>query len=327
MFDYAPLVSIIIPAYNAANYLEQAITSALNQTYQNIEVVVVNDGSPDNGATRAVALKFGNRVRYFEKQNGGSSSALNFGIEQMRGEWFSWLSHDDLYLPNKVEREIQALRAVIDDIGDEKSISHYVICSGSENINGAGKKLRSPSQESMNARAAYVNSLTSPEMLMAEPTKHIYHGCSYLVHRDVFGTVGNFDEKLRLINDADMWYRIYAHGYQLLYVPEILVQARVHSKQISRSIGFSYHNPEQDMFWQRCFLWLMDNCPSNYKAFVLYGRNAYTKGRNENGKIAFAHAKLLCPSKGIVLMISSILLKIRARIWSLVKATIIHFVK
>ena len=86
---YEPLVSIVIPAYNASNYLAEAIDSALAQTYPNVEIIVVNDGSRDDGATRAVALSYGDQIRYFEKPNGGSSSALNTGIANMKGEWFS----------------------------------------------------------------------------------------------------------------------------------------------------------------------------------------------------------------------------------------------
>lgn len=101
---YRPKVTIVIPAYNAANYLAEAVESAINQTYENIEIIVVNDGSNDNGATADVAKKYRNSIRYIEKGNGGSSSALNCGILNMTGEWFSWLSHDDLYCPDKVEK-------------------------------------------------------------------------------------------------------------------------------------------------------------------------------------------------------------------------------
>ena len=75
-----PKVSIVIPVYNGANYLGEAIDSALEQTYENIEIIVVNDGSTDDGATREIALSYGDRIRYFEKENGGVSSALNLGI-------------------------------------------------------------------------------------------------------------------------------------------------------------------------------------------------------------------------------------------------------
>ena len=89
---YQPKVSIVIPAYNASNYLAEAIDSALAQTYSNTEIIVVNDGSKDDGATAAVAAKYGEKIRYVEKENGGSSSALNAGIANMTGEWFSWLT-------------------------------------------------------------------------------------------------------------------------------------------------------------------------------------------------------------------------------------------
>ena len=109
---YEPKISIVIPAYNASNYLAEAIDSALSQTYKNVEIIVVNDGSPDDGATAKVAAKYGDKIRYFEKPNGGSASALNVGIANMTGEWFSWLSHDDLYEPKKLEKQIEYINSL-----------------------------------------------------------------------------------------------------------------------------------------------------------------------------------------------------------------------
>ena len=108
--EYKPLVSIIIPVYNGDLYLKEAIQSCLNQTYSNIEIIVVNDGSTDGGKSAQIAKEFEGQIRYFEKENGGVSSALNYGISKMRGEWFSWLSHDDLYLPEKIEKQINAVQ-------------------------------------------------------------------------------------------------------------------------------------------------------------------------------------------------------------------------
>ena len=105
--NYNPMVSIIIPVFNGANYIREAIDSALAQTYKNIEVIVVNDGSIDD--TDQIVLSYGNKVRYFTKENGGVSSALNLALREMRGEYFSWLSHDDLYLPDKVKIQIEHL--------------------------------------------------------------------------------------------------------------------------------------------------------------------------------------------------------------------------
>ena len=109
---FFPKVSIVIPVYNGANYLHESIDSALAQTYPNLEILVVNDGSTDDGATEAIALSYGDKIRYFCKENGGVSSALNLGIRNMTGDYFSWLSHDDAYEPEKVADSVSLLSAL-----------------------------------------------------------------------------------------------------------------------------------------------------------------------------------------------------------------------
>ena len=79
----------------------------MNQTYKNIEVIVINDGSNDNNKTENIALSFNNKIKYFKKENGGVSSALNLGIRKMNGDYFSWLSHDDLYETDKIKKQIE----------------------------------------------------------------------------------------------------------------------------------------------------------------------------------------------------------------------------
>lgn len=100
--------------------MKEAIDSALNQTYPNCEVIVVNDGSNDNGATEKIALSYGDRIRYIKKENGGVATAVNRGIKEMKGEYFSWLSHDDYYYPQKIEKQIEA----IEKSGDKTAIAH-----------------------------------------------------------------------------------------------------------------------------------------------------------------------------------------------------------
>ena len=106
---FMPKVSIVIPVYNGADYLADAIDSALAQDYDNKEIIVVNDGSTDDGATEAIVSDYGTKLRYFFKPNGHVASALNYAIERMTGEYFSWLSHDDLYFPNKVSAQVAQL--------------------------------------------------------------------------------------------------------------------------------------------------------------------------------------------------------------------------
>jgi len=87
----------------------KAIDSALAQTYRNIEILVINDGSKDGGRTEHIAKSFGDRISYIHKTNGGVASALNLGIREMTGEYVSWLSHDDVYYPHKVQHQIDLL--------------------------------------------------------------------------------------------------------------------------------------------------------------------------------------------------------------------------
>lgn len=289
---YTPKVSIVIPAYNASNYLAEAIDSALAQTYPNVEIIVVNDGSEDEGATRKIAMSFGNRIRYFEKKNGGSSSALNMGIVNMSGEWFSWLSHDDLYYPQKLEKQIEYLNC-LECTNNE--ISKNILFSASELIDKNKKIIMKPNSKKIRKISDNVSQVKNNGGLICEPTKYMFHGCSGLIHKDVFKNVGIFNERLKLLNDVDMWYRIYAAGYKVHYLPMILVQGRVHDKQVSKKIGFSYHNSEQDMYWQRSLRWLKENCSNEHRLFIRYGCNAYLKTRKREGKEAFVYAKTVNP--------------------------------
>ena len=285
---YTPKISIVIPAYNASKYLAEAIDSALAQTYQNTEIIVVNDGSNDDGATEKIALSYGDKIRYFYKENGGSSSAINMGIVNMTGEWFSWLSHDDLYVPEKLERQIAYLEALA---LNKSSLSKHVFFSASELIDANGRTIRAFDRNKEVRFSEKVASLPHNGYLIAEPTVYTFHGCSCLVHKDAFKDVGYFDENLRLLNDMDIWYRLYSNEYKIHYIPEPLVKGRIHSKQVSKSIGYSYHNSEQDMFWNRSLDWLLDRYPDEENLFFVFGRNAYLKTRNAEGDRAFVNIK------------------------------------
>ena len=305
-----PLVSIVIPVYNGSNYMRQAIDCALAQTYPNVEVIVVNDGSKDD--TDAIARSYGDRIRYIPKENGGSSSALNVGIRNMKGDWFSWLSHDDLYTPEKVEKQVAYLNSL--EIPESEQWKHFFF-TAAEYVDAEGKRLRVDGKEESLALQKHIDALPGNEYLIAEPTRYTFHGCGCLIHRKALEEVGGFDEKLRIVNDMDLWFRLYRQGYRLHYLPEPLVKGRVHAKQISRSIGFSYHNPEQDMFWERSYRWLVENHPDQYELFCRYGRNAILKTRYENGKAAFAAAARIRPDqKGSLLLRQSVLM---ARAWAI----------
>lgn len=306
MRRYEPKVTIVIPAYNAANFLAEAIDSALAQTYPNIEIIVVNDGSQDNGATAEVAQRYSGKVRYLEKENGGSSSALNTGIKHMTGEWFSWLSHDDLYYPHKLEDEINCLNQLLDDGVSAADLYKHIFFGAADLIDGDGKIIRKETEKNLTKTSKKINCPDGALNLIAIPTQDGFHGCSCLVHKHAFDQIGMFDEKLRLLNDMDLWFRFYSNGYIVHFIPKVLVAGRVHAKQVSRSVGFSYHNPEQDMFWNRSLQWIRHNYPDRYELFYLFGKTAFLKTRYNEGAQAFAVAGMILPQKRIPLFFEKI---------------------
>ena len=99
-------VSVIIPAYNAEKFIGEAIESVLNQTYKNIEIIVVDDGSKDN-TYHIVKQNFGNQVKLIRKKNGGVSSARNMGVKNAEGEFIAYLDADDYWLPQKLEIQLR----------------------------------------------------------------------------------------------------------------------------------------------------------------------------------------------------------------------------
>jgi glycosyltransferase involved in cell wall biosynthesis len=204
-----PLVSIVIPVFNGSLYLASAIDSALAQTYKNIEVIVVNDGSDDSGETSKIAKSYGNRIFYLEKPNGGVASALNKALDVMKGEYFSWLSHDDLYKPDKIRKQIDML-----------SLNNYesaLVFSDFEIIDEKGNLTETIR-------------LSPPEKSLYCVLRHYINGCSVLLPAMLLREEGGFNEKLKGTQDYEMWFRL-ARRIPFIHVPDILVSYRVHPTQ------------------------------------------------------------------------------------------------
>lgn len=231
MMDKMPLVSIIIPVYNGSNYMREAIESALHQTYENVEVIVVNDGSTDNGITEKIAKSYGNKIRYFYKENGGVSTALNLGIKNMKGEYFSWLSHDDRYYPNKIEVQINYLQK--NNLLNKKVITYTnydVINEKSDVTNIMHFEKFKPN---LYPEYAILHGLAS--------------GTSLLIPKSAFDEYGLFDENYRCIQDYLLFFK-FMNDYQYIFIPNVVTNStRVHSKQVTNC------NPK--VIQENNFLW------------------------------------------------------------------------
>ncbi|MCP3684367.1 MAG: glycosyltransferase [bacterium] len=185
-----PLVSVVVPTFNRRNRIKLAMESLLDQTYDNFEVIVVDDGSKD-GTHREVAewMKKDSRIKYYYKDNGGCASALNYGISKARGDLISWLSSDDWYEPNMLR---ESVAAHMKDPSIGMTYTDYNII-----LKGGIKKLYE-SYQPLHKKDA-----------IRELNKHCYiNGSSMMLKKEVFTNIGKFNEAFRYAQDYDFYYRV-----------------------------------------------------------------------------------------------------------------------
>lgn len=216
---FHPKVSIIVPVYNGEKYVAQAIECALSQTYSNIEIIAVNDGSTDG--TDGILASYGDRIKYIKKENGGVSSALNAGISAMTGDYFAWLSHDDL-----IERDhIEKLIGYLSRHKNEKVIPFSEFKLIDEN----GELLAKATLDARLNLFDYKISVTDKyaPLLFGE-----INGGSVLIPKEAFDKYGMFDESRRITQERDMWSRLLKE-YRFICIPYVTASIRVHGEQVS----------------------------------------------------------------------------------------------
>ncbi|MGI0034389.1 MAG: glycosyltransferase [Nitrososphaera sp.] len=210
------LVSIVIPTYNRADLISQSIDSALGQSYPNVEVIVVDDGSTDN--TKELCVKYGDKIRYFYKQNGGIGSALNYGIKNMEGVRFKWLSSDDVLTSD-------AIQVMVDHANETGAMIAYTDYDIIDNDNNFVKRFVEPHFESFYEFASLLW------------TRFIGNGSSIMINRSCIDEVGLFDETLRSAEDYDWWLRAcLLHGYRFFHIPRTTLKYRIHGKQLTSEV-------------------------------------------------------------------------------------------
>jgi len=246
MSDFNPKVSIVMPVYNGEDYMREAIDSALNQTYPNTELIVVNDGSTDR--TDEIARSYGNRIRYFKKENGGQSTALNLGIEKMTGDYFAWLSHDDLYLPEKTAVHINTLK----EIGNPET----VLFSGYYVIDENGKRIRAVRLDGLNE--------THPTYYLL--TQAAINGNTILIPKHTLKSVGNFDPNRPHTSDVGLFFRL-SRIIPFFCITDPLICSRSHANQATYR-RYGYHIYEINLHMMDCL-----NSLSNEQLVEISGAN------------------------------------------------------
>ena len=214
-------VSVIVPAYNAARYLPDALKSVLRQAYQDWEVILVDDGSTDN--TREVVSsfipQFGSRLNYIYQANKGLPAARNTAIRNARGKYLALLDADDVWLEHRLELTVARL-----DEDPEIGIAHGHVMRIGPNGETLGVPARPPARY-LSGRIARDIYLRRAHILCPTAT----------FRRNCVDVVGYFDETMRASEDRDMWFRI-AERYTVAYIPEIIAQYRSSPSSMSRDL-------------------------------------------------------------------------------------------
>lgn len=218
----SPLVSVIIPNYNYATYLGEAIESALGQSYPDVEVIVVDDGSTDG--SEAVVRRYGERVRWLRQPRQGVSACRNLGVQVSRGALVAFLDADDCWLPRKLERQVDAWLAE-PDLG--------LMHCGVRLIDEAGR----PAGSRLDGLAGWI----AAEMLLFRRPTILMAGSGALVPRETFDKVGGFDTRLSTSADWDFCYRV-AVRQRVGFVPEELICVRMHGTNMQRDIRVMEHD-------------------------------------------------------------------------------------
>jgi glycosyltransferase involved in cell wall biosynthesis len=207
-----PKVSVIIPTYNNARHISDAIDSVLEQTVHDIEILIIDDGSVDN--TKEILKKYSSRIKYIYQENKGVSAARNRGIKEARGKYVAFLDADDIWFPSKTDRQLSLF---------ERNRHVGLVSAFMDTIDENGLPLgqKKPGKKpGSRYETAIVNGSPAPS--------------TFMVKRECFDMVGLFDENISIFEDLDIYIRI-AERYAIVVMDEILGSYRVHSSNTTKN--------------------------------------------------------------------------------------------
>jgi len=215
-----PLVSVIIPTYNRSRFLGEALDSALNQTYKGMEILVVDDGSTDG--TSQLVRKYGPRIRYIYQERSERSSARNRGVRESCGDYIAFLDSDDIWLPEKLERQVKVLN-------DNEEIG--VVYTGVQFIDEDGRAYE--------GKICWAALQRKRQRLYEDlMTRNVISGSasSVLLRRECMETAGPFDEAMNACEDLDLWRRL-AANFRFHKIEQPFVKLRVHFENTQDRLG------------------------------------------------------------------------------------------
>ena len=207
-----PQISVVIPAFNAGKYISSCLESVLAQTFSDLEVVIVDDGSTDN-TLEIISACADDRVRLYTQANSGSAAARNKGVQEARGEWIAFIDADDIWAPEKLEKQLTTCQ--------DKVWSH----TDSYYIGGVYAK---------NTKASDLCRKHAGDVFEELLVENSVGTSCVMIKKTCFDEFAGFDTSYRALQDWGLWLRV-ASKYPIGYCDEPLVSYRVHTGSTSRS--------------------------------------------------------------------------------------------
>ena len=207
--DTPPLVSVIIPAYNAAKYIGEALNSVFDQTCRSHESIVINDGSPDTVELERELQAYRGTLQYIKQDNRGAAAARNAGLRCARGEYVAFLDADDRWLPNFLEEQIQFLK-----INNADFVFSDALLFGETPLAGRTFMELEPPKGAV-----------TPESLLAVEVAVLTS--AVLARKQPILEVGLFDETIKRGHDFELWFRLAKAGVRFAYQPRVLAEHRI----------------------------------------------------------------------------------------------------
>jgi len=211
-----PLVSVIIPVWNAAGFIEETVRSVLRQTFTDYELIIVNDGSPDTVELEAVLLPYRGSLKYLRERHKGAAAARNAALRVARGSYIAFLDADDSWLATYLDQQIAFLKAH----PDVDLVYADARLTGDSPLAGRTFMETAPSRGPVTLKS-----------LLSLRCHVIASGV--VVKRAVVLDVGMFDESIARGHDFDLWIRIARRGARLAYQRRVLLSRHIHSSNLS----------------------------------------------------------------------------------------------
>ncbi|HKP47806.1 MAG TPA: glycosyltransferase [Pyrinomonadaceae bacterium] len=211
-----PLVSVIIPAFKVASFIEQTVSSVLAQTFTNYEVIVINDGSPDTELLEKNLSRFSGVISYIKQPNAGAGAARNAGLKIARGEFVAFLDGDDVWLPEFLDAQLELINS---------GAGYDLVYTDAINFDERGRSRLT------NMDLNPSDGPVTAESLIAGTCNIITS--SVVARRELIEAVGYFDESFPNSQDYDLWLRLAKRGARITYQKRVLVERRIYEGSLA----------------------------------------------------------------------------------------------